>query len=687
MKRADINDLHKEGEDLQGLVEAAATADPILPRDLGKMVEAGVATLMALTEAVLAAQDGKAASKLIADHMVDEVALRATAAAFHLRSSQVLAQLTAMKQGPRGTSSAVDNLSSAVKAEARKIGELEAAREQSRSSALLDRMLSSLEVKGLRAPPGWGLSEDGVVDLKNNVVAHAPLVILGRTRDVDSGREGFTLGWRRKGGAWTQHHVPREDALNHKQLPALAGLGAPIGSPTAMAVANYLMQFESINEEALVQHTASTHMGWVNDETFLWGRQAIGDEVILAEDAGDRKTIVGYHAAGTWEGWKAGIELYVKGLPLVLAGLYASCASPFINILQQPGFIFEWSGLTSTGKTTAMRVAASPWGLPEDRGNGVIKKWNSAGLTAFLHNAWLLQSIPLLLDETKEGNPEDMKKIVYMQTSGADRQRGTPSGRVRETRTWASVLLSTGEAPITSFSSDQGARARCLCLNGFPLGALSERQGQELSTNIRRTMLEHYGHLGPRLIRWLLDHRSEWSDLRNDYRKLVHGYSAKVDTAIAKRLMESVAMLHLVGNILHSELGVPGDFGPTMIQLVEVVQGVQYEADLPLVAADALYAFASANQERFWRRVSSDREPQGGWYGRWDKGDKWNEIGFDPQLVERLLSTWGYRVPDILNAWTKRGLRRVNPKGGNPNYGRESSRLLVMKRSAFEREE
>ena len=49
------------------------------------------------------------------------------------------------------------------------------------------------------------------------------------------------------------------------------------------------------------------------------------------------------------------------------------------------------------------------------------------------------------------------------------RGRGSPQGVQRTTRAHG-VLLSTGEAPATSFTNDGGTRARTLCLWGSPFG-------------------------------------------------------------------------------------------------------------------------------------------------------------------------------------------------------------------------
>ena len=140
------------------------------------------------------------------------------------------------------------------------------------------------------------------------------------------------------------------------------------------------------------------------------------------------------------------------------------------TILGCANFIVDWCSPTSTGKTTVLRLGGSCWGIPDERSpSSVLLTWDSTRV--FINRASsLLHSLPLILDDTKRCKyPNDISKTLYDVASGRDRGRGSTKG-LRRSGSWHTVLLSSGEAPATSFTQDGGTRARVLTLWGPPFG-------------------------------------------------------------------------------------------------------------------------------------------------------------------------------------------------------------------------
>ena len=167
-------------------------------------------------------------------------------------------------------------------------------------------------------------------------------------------------------------------------------------------------------------------------------------------------------------------------------------------------FILDFSGETSMGKTTALRLAASVWGSPDERGGGIVYAWDVSRVFVE-RTAAMLDYLPMFLDDTKRARrSEDVGKTLYDYASGVGRGRGSLQGLQRVTRAHG-VLLSTGEAPATSFTNDGGTRARALCLWGSPFEG-TNRATEAAVSKVQRMVLDNYGHAGPRLVRYLLDH-------------------------------------------------------------------------------------------------------------------------------------------------------------------------------------
>lgn len=680
----DINDAQRANVGLEDLITSADLSGPILGSELGPRVEAGIAALTQLVSDTTCSQNEAEGIKHIVAFQSDEVRMRNAAVAFHFRSADVQAKLSACRAGPTGKmgyGKVLTGLERSISAEARKVAEQLSKKEGDYRTIVLDGLCRELGVTGLRCPQGWSVTRDGVTDPTGVQITRAPIVIAGAMRDVDTDSVRLEIAWQEPAG-WRRMHCDRLTLLDHRKIVTLAAFGAPINSVNASLVVKYIEAFEAQNQ--FKSEASVSHMGWIGDETFVHGDRCIGKPIRTVVAPTDRKIVSGYRQEGTWEGWCETISKYAPRRPVLLIAIAASAASVLLHPLNRPGFIVDMSGETSRGKTMSERAAASAWGCPDDTGDGIILKWSSPGVTSFLHSAWLMQSMPLLLDDTKQGKPEVIKEIMFDHPSGQDRLRGTADGGIRPMRRWRSVLISTGEAPITSFSGDGGARARCLLIRGAPFGEESDANRRDADL-FRLGLMANYGHLGPRLVELLLRGKERWGDLRARYLKIVEGYAAEATSAIGFRLVEHVAVVHLATEIL-SKMGVPGDFEEAMKVLASHVKDSEPESDLPRAAMDSLYGWASANEGKFYRPPGKFAEPHGGWVGRWNGDDGWDRIGFRPELVVDLLRGWGYDANSVITAWKQRQWLELGADGRNPNYGKNSSRLLVVKRAALERE-
>ena len=117
------------------------------------------------------------------------------------------------------------------------------------------------------------------------------------------------------------------------------------------------------------------------------------------------------------------------------------------------------------------------WGRPDQ--SGLLRSWDAT--TNYLEAyAATLQNLPVLLDDTKQSKRKgQIAGVLYSHSYGQSKGRARPgrgakSVDTRDSLRWLSILISTGEARITSYSEDEGARARCLCYEGAPLGSGAE---------------------------------------------------------------------------------------------------------------------------------------------------------------------------------------------------------------------
>jgi len=175
------------------------------------------------------------------------------------------------------------------------------------------------------------------------------------------------------------------------------------------------------------------------------------DRLLLQTTSGD---ISGYDQAGSLDSWRNEVSRYCQGNSRLLLAVSAALAAPMLALIHAEGGGFHLRGYSSTGKTTALAVAASVWGPPER-----TRRWRSTsnGLegTAALHNDALL-----CLDELAELPAKDAGNVAYMLANGQGKARASRSGELRQPSRWRTLFLSTGEISLADHMSTAGDRAR-----------------------------------------------------------------------------------------------------------------------------------------------------------------------------------------------------------------------------------
>ncbi len=181
---------------------------------------------------------------------------------------------------------------------------------------------------------------------------------------------------------------------------------------------------------------------------------------------GDQQIARAFHSQGTLEKWQRAVRR-LKNYPRVLILLYASFVPPLLMILRAPNFIVDICGRTTTGKTIALRIGGSVWGCPDElAAEAVIHSWDSTQVW-LERTASLLSGIPIILDDTKLARkPAVVADMLYLLANGRGRGRGNLQSLALGD-SWRTVLISSGEAPATSFTQDGGTRTRVLEVRGL----------------------------------------------------------------------------------------------------------------------------------------------------------------------------------------------------------------------------
>ncbi len=522
--------------------------------------------------------------------------------------------------------------------------------------------LADAPVPAVRVPKGWTVGRDGVWKASKvgppQQASVVPVLVQGRMVDVVTGKEAAAVTWLDVGSdgkpKWASRVDARSTWANAKDLVRVSEYGFPVSSSTAALMAQYLTEAMTLLPSG--GEVVTSQMGWCGAGFVLGLGDGVGKAPRLHVPNGMEAVLRGYRSRGTLEGWVAAARTVSQ--PKMRLALYASLAAPMLEMIEEaPNVIVDFCGQSSTGKTTAQMFAASVWGLPQDKGEGIVFSWQATRVGVETMAA-LHQHVPLILDDSTKAKDASsfIPEVTYDFSQGKGRMRGAAAGGMRPPTYYRSVLISSGEQPIAALSQKAGAAARVLTMWGRPAAGWDKRQVDEF----RSSLLDNHGHAGRRWVEQLLEVRGQPEVVRSlveEYRRRVAHFASKATTEIGGRLASAFALIDLAGDMASEVLGVPYDAAQMEVQWEETMAEGQDQGDRPLSALHAAYTFAAANQQRFYGVHSGD-SPNGGWLGVWRTGLT-GYIGFLRPNLERLLREDGHDPGATLRQWRERGWLKV----------------------------
>jgi putative DNA primase/helicase len=326
----------------------------------------------------------------------------------------------------------------------------------------------------------------------------------------------------------------------------------------------------------------------------------------------------------------------------------------------------SFSGETSVGKTTALRLAASVWGCPDEGSRAAaIFTWDATRV--WIERALaILRAVPLIIDDTKRAlNPQDVAQIIYDVASSCGRRRGSPLG-TSGSGTWRTLMITSGESPLTSFSEDGGTRARVIDLWGSPF-QVTNADTARIVNRLSQQVGSDYGHAGPRFVEFLLRNQPRWLLWREQYEQLRRQFQERAGSnSIASRLGSHCAALQMAEILSHEASIVPWRCQDVVANLWGDLVVETQDADRPTAALLELVGWAHAHREEFHDvRAQGILPPSGGWAGRWhhstSEADSTCLCVLVP-VLNRVLREARYEPSSIRRAWQDRGWLRVNAR-------------------------
>jgi uncharacterized protein (DUF927 family) len=324
------------------------------------------------------------------------------------------------------------------------------------------------------------------------------------TRDSDSKSWGRILKVRNRENVEHTLSVTMNNIMNGKAelLGQLYSLGFEMSQ--AANVTGYILSQHPERKVRCVEKT-----GWFNDcyvlPSVTYAPGYLNQEEVVLQM---KSTPPVYQQQGTPEDWHAHIGRYCDGNSRLMMVICAALAAPLLHLVKEESSGLHLYGQSSSGKTTALHVAASVWGCK-------VKTWrttdNAAESLALGANDGLL-----CFDELSQVQGKVVADMIYMLGNGQRKARLNADITPRKTEEWRIVFISTGEITVSEKLKEEhktcrtGLSVRMIELPAdaqaghFLFDTLHDKpNGNQLSQHLREASTRYTGTLGDAFLKAL----------------------------------------------------------------------------------------------------------------------------------------------------------------------------------------
>ena len=207
---------------------------------------------------------------------------------------------------------------------------------------------------------------------------------------------------------------------------------------------------------------------------------------------------------GTLEGWKVAIAAAaeVQRCQHWTLGIAAGFAAPILALCGLDTCGINLSGTTSGGKTTAQRLAVSPWSRAAlDQRDSLLQSARATanGVEGMAARA---SGTVLALDELGHVGGKELGRIIYSLASGVGKARMTADAQLRASHTWSTFVVLSAEKSLEEKVRGDGGEwygGMAARIPDVDITGVDRAVDQAVMARIQ-AVDQHYGHAGPAFV-------------------------------------------------------------------------------------------------------------------------------------------------------------------------------------------
>lgn len=162
-------------------------------------------------------------------------------------------------------------------------------------------------------------------------------------------------------------------------------------------------------------------------------------------------------------------------------------------------------GNSTTGKSTALKLAISLFGYPDVKKNGLFSTYNATE-NALIKQLEGIKGVPFAFDEISMSKTNNFSEMIYKISNGVDKGRLNKNSEQIKKDPWLTTIMSNGEKSLVgSANKAAGIHVRVL-----EFESIVWTKNSEHSERINSIILDNYGHLGFEFAQYLMDLGKEY---------------------------------------------------------------------------------------------------------------------------------------------------------------------------------
>lgn len=280
----------------------------------------------------------------------------------------------------------------------------------------------------------------------------SPLQVEALTRNQEGAGWGYLLTFADPLGAPKQWAMPARmlsgDGGEYRAL--LLNMGLRIA--TLPAARNRLTEYIQTRKPPEFA-SCTDRIGW-HGKAFVLPHETIGDDAERIVFQSDNQMENTFRIKREADEWRDRVGRLCIGNSRLVFAVSSAFAGPLLRPAGMESGGFHFRGDSSSGKTTALRLAASVYGGP-----CFMQRWRTTDNALEAIAAQHCDSL-LILDELAQVEGKVAGECAYMLANEQSKARATRNGAARARLSWRLLFLSAGELGLADHMAEGGKRTR-----------------------------------------------------------------------------------------------------------------------------------------------------------------------------------------------------------------------------------